>query len=208
MTGKTRLIAASIALAGLALPLPSALFADYGSGSERPMAGSASERPVAGSQSETQVKTTPAPGSASEKPAPGSGTEAAPGSGSEKKPGSGSEKEALSEDAAKAEAATIEYLKAQGERLVLPVQGGKKPLELSLDHVNQCEPGRIGEDEYFVCALMKDAKGKGYEVDIFLKKSAEGSFQGTRAEVRKAGKKSFYSWKEDKKSGRWVRSKK
>ena len=88
-----------------------------------------------------------------------------------------------------------------GAFLVLDDKTGQ-PLSLKLDKVHKERLSSIGNDTYFACADFKTAKGKIYDIDIFMMGKTADDLKVTEIMVHKENGKARYTWAEKK--GLWM----
>ena len=88
-----------------------------------------------------------------------------------------------------------------GAFLVLDDKTGQ-PLSLKLDKVHKERLSSIGNDTYFACADFKTAKGKIYDIDIFMMGKSADDLKVTEIMVHKENGKARYTWAEKK--GVWM----
>ena len=78
----------------------------------------------------------------------------------------------------------------------------KKPLQLTLDKVHKEKLSQVGENLYFACSDFKEAGGKMYDLDFFMK-SVDGKLTVTELMIHKEEGKPRYQWMEE--NGMWKR---
>lgn len=77
-----------------------------------------------------------------------------------------------------------------------------RTLKLKLDRVHRERLSKTGEGTYFVCADFKDPEGKVYDLDFWVKETAEG-LAVTETTIHKEAGAPRYNWVE--KDGIWSR---
>ena len=80
----------------------------------------------------------------------------------------------------------------------------KEALALTLDKVHRERLASLGDGVYFACADFKATNGKTYDLDVFMKASEHGPFNGlmpTQVTVHKENGEARYTWQEN--SGIW-----
>ena len=80
----------------------------------------------------------------------------------------------------------------------------KKPLVLKLDKVHRERLSGLGGGVYFACTDMKSDGGVIYDLDFFMKQTANG-IETTEVSVHKKAGKPRYGWKEE--NGVWKKVK-
>jgi len=80
----------------------------------------------------------------------------------------------------------------------------KKPLVLTLDKVHRERLSGLGGGVYFACTDMKSDGGVIYDLDFFMKQTANG-IETTEVSVHKKAGKPRYGWKEE--NGVWKKVK-
>jgi hypothetical protein len=80
----------------------------------------------------------------------------------------------------------------------------KKPLVLKLDKVHRERLAGLGGGVYFACTDMKSDGGVIYDLDFFMKQTANG-IETTDVSVHKKAGKPRYGWKEE--NGVWKKVK-
>ncbi len=78
----------------------------------------------------------------------------------------------------------------------------KKPLQLTLDKVHKEKLSQVSENLYFACSDFKEAGGKVYDLDFFMK-SVDGKLTVTELMIHKEEGKPRYQWVEE--GGMWKR---
>lgn len=78
----------------------------------------------------------------------------------------------------------------------------KKPLQLTLDKVHKEKLSQVGENLYFACSDFKEAGGKTYDLDFFMK-SVDGKLTVSEVMIHKEEGKPRYQWTEE--NGMWKR---
>jgi len=78
----------------------------------------------------------------------------------------------------------------------------KKPLQLTLAKVHKEKLSQVGENLYFACSDFKEAGGKTYDLDFFMK-SFNDRLKVTEIMIHKEEGQPRYSWYEE--AGMWKR---
>lgn len=79
----------------------------------------------------------------------------------------------------------------------------KEVLMLALDKVHRERLAKTAADTYFACSDFKTPEGKVYDLDFWMKGTAEGQLKVTEIMVHKEAGKPRYNWVEE--GGIWKR---
>ncbi len=78
----------------------------------------------------------------------------------------------------------------------------KKPLQLTLAKVHKEKLSQVGDNLFFACSDFKEAGGKTYDLDFFMK-SVDGQLTVSEVMIHKEEGQPRYAWYEE--AGMWKR---